>query len=403
MNSYMEIIRELIEIESEETVVIWGAGIRGKRVAESLNTVKSIIGNWKSTYYCDIDPKKQGNVIDGILCLLPEDLESMDNLVIIVSMEDSQDFCDQLRCKFSGKARVFGTEFVALLDILPIAHGYVDFIPLGHYYSLYPEVSKIKKRKNLYGNTDKTQAINYREEEQLKLLNKMLPLYHSAPDWKSNCKPQENTLRYQLQNDAYPVGDALTLNCLLRLVKPKRMIEIGCGWSSAVTLDTNEFYLDSQIDLTFIEPYPDRLHSILKNSDKIHLIEQDLQEVPLETFRELREGDVLFIDSSHVSKIGSDVNYLFYEILPMLHEGVYIHFHDILYSFEYPEEWLEKGICWNEAYILKAFLMYNDSFEIVFFQNMMAQKYGDQMGESWPFSDFSQDVDGGSIWLRKVR
>jgi hypothetical protein len=54
----------------------------------------------------------------------------------------------------------------------------------------------------------------------------------------------------------------------------------------------------------------------------------------VEKFAALGENDILFIDSTHVAKVGSDVNYLFFEVLPNLNPGVLIHIHDIFYPFE---------------------------------------------------------------------
>jgi hypothetical protein len=88
-----------------------------------------------------------------------------------------------------------------------------------------------------------------------------------------------------------------------------------------------------------------------------------LQDVDQEIFARLKANDILFIDSSHVAKIGSDVNHLMSEILPILAPGVHIHFHDIFYPFEYPRQWVEEGRAWNEAYLLEAFLSFNSEFE----------------------------------------
>ncbi len=149
---------------------------------------------------------------------------------------------------------------------------------------------------------------------------------------------------------------------MLRILSPKKFIEVGSGFTSAVTLDTNEFYLDNKIELTFIKPNANLLKSILKKTDNINLIEKGLQDVPLDVFEQLESGDVLFIDSTHVSKIGSDVNYLFFEILPRLKKGVYIHLHDIFYPFEYPKQWILDGM--NSIYsgpfckIIRTILLY---------------------------------------------
>lgn len=119
----------------------------------------------------------------------------------------------------------------------------------------------------------------------------------------------------------------------------------------------------------------------------------------LEFFGQLEFGDILFIDSTHVSKAGSDVNYLLFEILPRLKSGVYIHFHDIFYPFEYPEEWvLHSDMIWNELYVLRAFLQNNQEYSIKFFQNFMEQEYGDLYLEHWPLKE---KPHGGSLWIQK--
>ena len=185
---------------------------------------------------------------------------------------------------------------------------------------------------------------------------------------------------------------------MIRHFKPKQIIEIGSGHTSALMLDTNERFMDQKMELTFIEPYPDRLHSLLKQEDhsQCTIFEKPAQAVPASFFEKLQENDILFIDSSHVTKIGSDVNHIFFDILPSLKPGVIIHFHDIYWPFEYPLSWIEQGRAWNEAYLLRAFLQYNDNFEIIhfgqFFKSCFPEFYETTMGVSG---------GGGSIWIRK--
>jgi hypothetical protein len=124
-----------------------------------------------------------------------------------------------------------------------------------------------------------------------------------------------------------------------------------------------------------------------------------VQEVGLEKFKALRENDILFIDSSHVSKINSDVNYIFFTILPQLHPGVYIHFHDIFYPFEYPKEWIYEGRAWNEIYLLRAFLQHNAVFKIVFFNTFLEYFHAKRFQEDMPLC---LKNPGGSVWLKKV-
>jgi hypothetical protein len=179
------------------------------------------------------------------------------------------------------------------------------------------------------------------------------------------------------------------------------MIEVGSGHSSCMTLDTNDIWLDGQMQCTFVEPYPDLLFSLLKpgDTDRIEIIPKRVQDVDLEVFRELRSGDVLFIDSTHVSKVGSDVNYLFLEVLPLLKRGVLIHIHDIFYPFEYPSNWILEGRAWNELYMLRALLQQGSAYEIVAMNSFLAQEHPDALRQHIPVA---MKNPGGSIWLRKI-
>jgi len=107
----------------------------------------------------------------------------------------------------------------------------------------------------------------------------------------------------------------------------------------------------------------------------------------------------LFIDSTHVAKFNSDVNYVFHKILPALASGVYIHFHDVFYPFEYPREWLLKGWAWNEQYMLRAFLEYNNDFKIVLFNTYLENKYEQDLKNRFPLL---YKNTGGSIWVKKL-
>ena len=175
--------------------------------------------------------------------------------------------------------------------------------------------------------------------------------------------------RFHLNNPGYGAFDAIMLYGMLREARPRRIIEIGSGFSSAAMLDLNELVLGGAVEFTFIDPEMKRLRELLREGDAVRaiLIEQRIQDVPLKAFAALGENDVLFIDSSHVSKIGSDVNRIFFDILPSLAPGVLIHFHDITGTLEYPRDWFDQGRAWNEQYLLRSFLMYNPAFRVELF------------------------------------
>jgi len=96
--------------------------------------------------------------------------------------------------------------------------------------------------------------------------------------------------------------------------------------------------------------------------------------------------------------VGSDVNYIFFEILPLLRPGVFIHFHDVFWPFEYPESWIEEGRQWHEVYLLRAFLEFNRDFEIVVFNTFLETFHSDWFEKYMPLCLKNR---GGSIWLRR--
>ena len=121
----------------------------------------------------------------------------------------------------------------------------------------------------------------------------------------------------------------------------------------------------------------------------------------METFTSLRENDILFIDSSHVCKIGSDVQFEFLEILPRLAPGVVVHVHDIFLPFEYPKTWVKDWHrFWNEQYLLQAFLCGNREFEVLWAGAWMQHRHPDLVEKSFP--SFSANRNQmASFWIRR--
>lgn len=170
----------------------------------------------------------------------------------------------------------------------------------------------------------------------------------STPLFMQNChflKNQTAGHRYYYQNIWFSYSDAIFLYSFLRKYKPRRIIEIGSGFSSAVMLDTIDAVFSEKPEVTLIEPYPDRLMSLLTQEDKeqVTVFDKKIQDVSLDLFSSLEEGDLLFVDSSHVVKCGSDLQFILFMILPILKPGVFVHFHDVFHPFDYPTEWLKEG------------------------------------------------------------
>jgi len=275
---------------------------------------------------------------------------------------------------------------------------YKTYHPPGHYYSPVPDQKYVKaNEKRIFDRSHRTIAgINLREAEQLNLLQQLSAYY--AELFFTEKKTESN--RYWYSNPLFSYSDAIILYGMIRHFNPARIIEAGSGYSSAVMLDTNEKNFDNKIDVLLVEPYPVNLENLTKGFTRnFRVIPEFVQSVPLDTFKKLERNDILFIDSTHVSKAGSDVNYILFEILPVLKEGVIIHFHDVFYPFEYPQEWIEKGFAWNEDYLLRAFLMHNNHYEILYFNTFMEQFHRDWIDHNMP--DILKNM-GGGLWLRKV-
>jgi len=300
------------------------------------------------------------------------------------------------RVDFADLIGRFARRFPAFRGSLPYQG---QLFPPGHFYSPIPSIEEIKERERLIFREypPSIPGIDLNVEEQLQFLQAFKGYYRELPFTDHKTPP----LRFYFDNPSYSDSDAICLYCMIRHLKPQRIVEIGSGFSSAVMLDTNELFFSNRITCTFIDPYPDGLYALLKDSDcqRHEILERKGQDVDVATFDTLRNGDILFVDSTHVAKTGSDVNYLFSTVLPRLHSGVHIHFHDIFYGFEYPKEWVYEGRAWNEAYLLRAFLQYNTAFKIVFFNTFLEHFYRDQFSESLPLCLRRL---GGSIWLRRI-
>lgn len=270
--------------------------------------------------------------------------------------------------------------------------------PPGHYSSPIMKREEILRREKQIFNFSKEniRAVEFNEKEQLELIEKFKQYYNEIPFQDA----RSGKLRYSFDNTFFSYSDAIFLYCIIRYFRPRRIVEIGSGFSSAVMLDTADLYFNGQIQCSFIEPYPERLLRLLNENDKKNhqILKAFVQDVDLAFFDELGGNDVLFIDSSHVSKTGSDVNHILFNILPRLNKGVLIHFHDIFYPFEYPKPWVLEGRSWNEGYLLRAFLSYNKEFEIIAFNTFLEYHYEDWFKENMPLC---LEDTGGSIWLRK--
>jgi hypothetical protein len=203
--------------------------------------------------------------------------------------------------------------------------------------------------------------------------------------------------RYFYGNGQFPDADALAYHAIIREFRPRRIVEVGAGYSSmvasnAATANGNGCFV------TCIEPYP--IEPLRRGWPGLsELIASPVQDVPVDFFKRLNANDILFIDSSHVSKIGSDVNYLILDVLPQLSRGVLIHFHDIFLPWYLPRAWIQDlGRYWNEQYLVLAFLIGNADFRPLLANHYLRIRYPEQFAAAFP----GPDRNGGSLWIRRV-
>jgi len=271
--------------------------------------------------------------------------------------------------------------------------------PPGHFYSPIPDLTYIQKHRESIFARDRTSCpgIEPTTREQIGLVRDLAAYYDQMPFPET----KQDGCRYYFSNPYFGHGSSIILYSLMRHFRPQKIVEVGSGFSSAAMLDVNDRFFGSSIPFTFIEPYPERLRSLLTDSDmaRCSICVDVAQNVPQTVYTELEGNDILFIDSSHVAKVGSDVVFLLTEILPILNKGVIVHIHDIYWPFEYPEDWVLSGKAWNEAYIVKAFLQFNGSFEIMLFNSYLATHHQGLMKQCLPL--FLPD-GGGSLWIRKT-
>jgi hypothetical protein len=273
----------------------------------------------------------------------------------------------------------------------------------NHFYWPIPDTRRI--RKEMWAKPSQMPGVNMNEPKQVELLELFAAKYKSEYEQF----PREKTTvpyQYYVNNSQYASVDGEILYCIMREFKPKKIIEIGCGNSTYLTsqaiLKNAAENKDSASILTSIEPYPNpTLREGFPGLSR--LIISEVQDIPLGEFQALNDGDVLFIDTSHVLSVGSDVEYLFLEVVPRLKKGVIVHVHDIFLPAQYPEKWvLKQYVFYTEQQLLQSFLAFNDSFEVLWGGSFMHMKHPEKLERA--FSSYTRNTRlPGSFWMRKTK
>jgi hypothetical protein len=207
-------------------------------------------------------------------------------------------------------------------------------------------------------------------------------------------------LEFYYHNGSFESGDAEYLYSIIRLFKPKKIVEIGCGYSTLIAKNAVKENIDQEASYRCehicIEPYE---QPWLEELD-VHLIRQRVEECDMSLFGSLGSNDILFIDSSHVIRPQGDVIFEYLEILPTLRAGVMIHIHDIFTPRDYLKEWIVDELkLWNEQYLLEAFLSHNRDFRIIGALNFLKHRNPELIADKLPILKREQFREPGSFWM----
>ncbi len=287
--------------------------------------------------------------------------------------------------------------------LFSIGHKVGFHITRNNFYSPLPDTRNLPA--TLWSKTSDLLGVNLNEERQLGRLD----IFESQFRKEYKEFPREATpipFQYHVNNHAFESVDGELLYCMIRHFKPRRFLEIGSGNSTflaaqAILKNVSEDPTNS-CDLTAVDPFSSQVHQ-QGFPGLSTVLRCGVQELPFSRFEQLEPNDILFIDSSHILKIGSDVQYLFLEVLPRLPKGVVVHVHDIFLPAEYPKEWILKKIrFWNEQYLLQSFLTFNDFFEVLWAGNFMHLKHPGRLEKAFP-SYSRENRRPGSFWMQRIK
>jgi hypothetical protein len=278
---------------------------------------------------------------------------------------------------------------------LSVADRYDISIRSNHYYE--PTFHPRELRRSL--SDERTlPGLDLNEAEQLRTIASMtfadelrrIPMESSKED------------EFGYNNIAFASGDAELLYGFVRLLKPRRLLEVGSGRSTLMAKLAREANMSEDIAYTCehicIEPY----EAPWLESTGVTVLRQRVEDADLALVSSLEANDILFVDSSHVIRTQGDVLHEIFSMYPIVKPGVYIHVHDIFTPRDYPEEWVcQERKLWDEQYILEAFLSFNRDFEIVAALNWLHHNHPDKLGEACPILATQPDREPGSFWFRR--
>lgn len=234
------------------------------------------------------------------------------------------------------------------------------------------------------------------DENQMHLLTEVFPRFRGEYS-QFPAEPSGEPADFYLDNPTFAGADPLALYCMVRHFRPQLILEVGGGYSTLVS--TSALQENGNGELICVDPNP---RPFLKQelAGLSSLLEKAVQDVGGDIFDRLGPGDILFIDSSHIVRYGSDVNYLYLEVLPRLKPGVLVHVHNIVFPADYPEHWItQHHLFHSKKYLLQAFLTFNSRYEVLLSNNYLAYNHIEELRATFPTA--TPFPGGGSLWMRR--
>lgn len=279
-----------------------------------------------------------------------------------------------------------------------------------HFYQPVPDSRDLPP--DIFEGNSALAGIDMNANGQMSLLDEFSSTYRDEYSRFSFEAPRDG-VGFHFGNGAFETVDAEMLYCMVRRFKPKRIIEIGSGFSTRVTAEAIRKNRAEDAaygcDFVCVEPYP--MAWISKIPEVTRILESRVEKLPLDTFTALEADDILFIDSTHTINVYNDVCFEYLDVLPILQRGVHIHIHDIVLPQRYFENWYENKFFWNEQYLLQAFLAFNEAFQVKWAGQFMHLRHPDALEKAFPSyarfkesSDRRQRLQGHkSFWIQRVR
>ena len=283
----------------------------------------------------------------------------------------------------------------------------VDILP-RRFYSEIPVIHELKRTSHWKKSYSMVGVSGTDPDQQLAFVRSCCT--EDLIDYQRSTAIHEEACR---RNGAGGFGsvEADFLFCFIAQKRPERVLQIGCGVSTAVILMSAE-WAGYEPTITCIEPYPNAFLRGAAREGKIELIPEKVELLNLDVEAMVGEGDLFFVDSTHTLGPAGEVSRIILEMLPRLPKGAWGHFHDITFPYDYSRKLLTTALnFWHESVLLHAFLAFNPQYEIAASLSMLHYERKEEMKALLPNyrpqeDDFGLEASPGdfpaSTYLRKV-